>query len=74
MLSGRSEHPGLGGGAEFEQRGLCHEPGGRANHDWACPVLIKTDPGSVAWTCKRCGAVVRAPVGAERPRAWIPAS
>lgn len=25
-------------------------------HDWRCPVIMKTDPGHVAWTCARCGA------------------
>ena len=25
-------------------------------HDWRCPVIMKTDPNHVAWTCARCGA------------------
>jgi hypothetical protein len=36
-------------------------------HDWSCPVLMKLDPQSVAWTCKGCGAILKAPVGEPRP-------
>jgi hypothetical protein len=28
-------------------------------HDWRCPVLMKTDPGHVAWTCAKCGAIAK---------------
>jgi hypothetical protein len=42
-------------------------------HAWACPVIMKTQPDRVAWTCGRCGAVAiaevdAAPAGAPVPR------
>jgi hypothetical protein len=36
-------------------------------HTWGCPVVMKIDPRSVAWTCAGCGAIVTAPVGAPPP-------
>ena len=36
-------------------------------HSWDCPVLMKIDPGSVAWTCSKCGAIATVPVGTPRP-------
>jgi len=36
-------------------------------HSWDCPVLMKLDPESIAWTCATCGAIATAPVGAPRP-------
>lgn len=35
-------------------------------HAWVCPVIMKTDPDRVAWTCARCGAVCTKGIG-ERP-------
>jgi hypothetical protein len=26
-------------------------------HDWRCPVIMKTNPDHVAWTCAVCGAI-----------------
>jgi hypothetical protein len=26
-------------------------------HAWGCPKVMKLDPGVVAWTCGRCGAI-----------------
>jgi len=26
-------------------------------HAWGCPVVMKVDPRSVAWTCASCGAI-----------------
>ena len=26
-------------------------------HDRRCPVQMKTEPGHVAWTCAKCGAI-----------------
>jgi hypothetical protein len=36
-------------------------------HAWACPVIMKTDPDHVAWTCACCGALAVTAVG-ERPQ------
>jgi hypothetical protein len=36
-------------------------------HDWGCPVVMKVDPRSVAWTCASCGAIAMVPVGAPPP-------
>jgi len=36
-------------------------------HAWDCPVLMKVDPGSVAWTCANCGSIITVPVGSPRP-------
>jgi hypothetical protein len=38
-------------------------------HLWGCPVVMKVDPRSVAWTCASCGAIVTTAVGAEPPPA-----
>jgi hypothetical protein len=38
-------------------------------HAWGCPVVMKVDPRSVAWTCAHCGAIVTVPVGAPPPGA-----
>jgi len=36
-------------------------------HHWDCPVVMKLDPRSVAWTCASCGAIVTTPDAAVRP-------
>jgi hypothetical protein len=36
-------------------------------HSWGCPVVMKVDPRSVAWTCAGCGAIATAPVGDPPP-------
>ena len=38
-------------------------------HLWGCPVVMKMDPRSVAWTCASCGAIATTAVGAEPPTA-----
>jgi len=38
-------------------------------HTWGCPVVMKVDPRSVAWTCASCGAIATVPVGAPPPAA-----
>ena len=43
-------------------------PGQWSSHIWACPVIMKTDPAHVAWTCARCGALAITPVGDAPPR------
>ncbi|MGA3361493.1 MAG: hypothetical protein ABSD82_05635 [Solirubrobacteraceae bacterium] len=42
-------------------------PGGCPPHAWGCPVVMKLDPRSVAWTCAGCGAIATAPVGEPPP-------
>lgn len=34
-------------------------------HDWQCPVIMKTAPGCVAYTCAKCGAI--AVLGGHEP-------
>jgi len=36
-------------------------------HAWGCPVVMKLDPRSVAWTCAGCGAIATVPIGAPAP-------
>ena len=36
-------------------------------HAWGCPVTMKVDPGRVAWTCERCGAIATTNDRALRP-------
>src|SRR5581483_4827350 len=36
-------------------------------HAWGCPVIMKVDPGRVAWTCSRCGTVALSHDLAWRP-------
>jgi len=36
-------------------------------HVWGCPVVMKLDPRSVAWTCAGCGAIATVPIGAPPP-------
>ena len=36
-------------------------------HAWCCPVIMKTDPEHVAWTCRRCGAIAITDDPAVRP-------
>lgn len=36
-------------------------------HDWQCPVVMKVDPGQVAWTCTLCGAIATTDGLAARP-------
>jgi len=38
-------------------------------HAWGCPVVMKVDPRSVAWTCASCGAIATTAVGADAPPA-----
>ena len=38
-------------------------------HHWGCPVVMKLDPRSVAWTCASCGAIVTTPDAAAPPPA-----
>jgi hypothetical protein len=41
-----------------------HAPtAGGCAHTWACPVIMKTVPDCVAWTCARCGAIATTPIG-----------
>lgn len=74
MSTQHRHNPRLNGSAvALKSRDLCRQGRDCPPHGWACPVLMKLDPQSVAWTCKRCGAIVRTPVGAPRPRAFSPA-
>jgi hypothetical protein len=41
--------------------------GGCPPHAWGCPVVMKLDPRSVAWTCAGCGAIATVPLGAPPP-------
>jgi len=36
-------------------------------HLWGCPVVMKIDPRSVAWTCAQCAAITTVAVGAPPP-------
>jgi hypothetical protein len=54
--------------ATRRRRESCHADRACPPHAWDCPVLMKLDPRSVAWTCAKCGAIVTVPVGAPRPR------
>jgi hypothetical protein len=36
-------------------------------HAWSCPVIMKTAPDRVAWTCAHCGSLAVTGVG-ERPQ------
>jgi hypothetical protein len=36
-------------------------------HAWGCPVVMKVDPRSIAWTCAHCAAIVMLPVGESPP-------
>jgi len=36
-------------------------------HAWGCPVVMKVDPRSVAWTCASCGAIVTTAAGDPPP-------
>lgn len=36
-------------------------------HAWDSPVIMKTDPEHVAWTCSRCGAIATSNDRAIRP-------
>jgi hypothetical protein len=38
-----------------------------AAHDWRCPVVMKTDPDLVAFTCGRCGQIATVPASDPRP-------
>jgi Potassium-transporting ATPase A subunit len=66
----RRDDPRLNGttAATRRRRESCHADRGCPPHAWDCPVLMKIDPRSVAWTCAKCGAIVTVPVGAPRPR------
>jgi hypothetical protein len=41
-------------------------------HAWGCPVVMKLDPRSVAWTCAGCGAIVTVPDGGPPPDSAAP--
>ncbi len=45
-------------------------------HRWQCPVIMKTDPDFIAYTCSQCGAI--GVVGGHEPlsqlRVWAPPS
>jgi len=45
-------------------------------HRWQCPVIMKTAPDFIAYTCSQCGAI--GVVGGHEPlsqlRVWAPAS
>ena len=62
------DHPRLTGnplppaGPEVCSAARCCPP-----HSWDCPVLMKLDPRSGAWTCTRCGAISTVRIGAPRP-------
>jgi hypothetical protein len=58
-------HNGIGPGARL--RGERHRDHVCPPHAWGCPVVMKIDPCSVAWTCAGCGAIAKVPVGAEPP-------
>jgi hypothetical protein len=47
------EHVGGTRGAGERVSGVA----GASAHDWRCPVVMKTDPDRVAYTCARCGEV-----------------
>ena len=36
-------------------------------HTWGCPVVMKVDPRSVAWTCATCGAIATTASGDGPP-------
>jgi hypothetical protein len=36
-------------------------------HRWGCPVVMKVDPRSVAWTCGSCGAIATTASGDGPP-------
>ena len=62
------QNPGLNGAHLAPRRGdLYAEAHDCPPHAWGCPVVMKLDPRSVAWTCAHCGAIVTVPVGAPRP-------
>jgi len=48
----------------------------RHPHDWQCPVIMKTAPGCIAYTCATCGAI--GVLGGHEPlsqlRVWPAAS
>jgi len=41
-------------------------------HDWQCPVVMKTQPDHVAYTCARCGEVVVVSESVPVPHSQIP--
>jgi len=45
----------------------CAQHLGCPPHMWGCPVVMKVDPRSVAWTCASCGAIATVPVGDGPP-------
>jgi hypothetical protein len=46
--------------------------GGEASHRWRCPVIMKTAPDYVAYTCGRCAAIGVVAVGEplSKLRGW----
>jgi hypothetical protein len=47
---------GAGSAADVAAAGACA-------HCWACPVIMKTVPDQVAWTCAHCRAIATMPIG-----------
>lgn len=60
-LNGKVAAPQLGGPRDDDH--VCPP------HLWGCPVVMKVDPRSVAWTCASCGAITTTAAGAESPPA-----
>jgi len=58
---------GRDGGAAPRLREQREHPLRCPPHRWNCPVVMKVDPRSVAWTCADCGAIATVPVGAPPP-------
>ena len=54
------------------RRGVPEELHDGADHVWRCPVIMKTDPPCVAFTCSRCGAIAVVRDGVAQPDAAIP--
>lgn len=46
--------------------------GGEASHRWRCPVIMKTAPDYIAYTCGRCAAIGVVAVGEplSKLRGW----
>jgi hypothetical protein len=44
-----------------------HPPSSCPPHAWGCPVVMKVDPRSVAWTCAHCGAITTTATGEDPP-------
>jgi hypothetical protein len=70
MTAQRPHHPRRNGTAPpARRRPDCASDRFCPPHRWGCPVVMKLDPDSVAWTCAGCGSIVTVPVGTPQPRA-----